>query len=548
MSRFWSVVKWILGLGAVALVVCGGAGVFLYPRIKEAIDEQQQRAKGKAVLVAAAAKGELVKVVSAPGTIKPKSEVEISARVAAKIEELPFKEGERVKAGDIVVKLDANELQASLAAAQAGLLADLAALKTAEAQFAAEEAGLIGVRASLTNARLEWERQQELHNSGDVSRADLDRAQAELDRQQSTYDARQAGIRGSKASVEASEARVKIAEAQVKRAQDNLEYTIIRSPIDGFITLLSVEVGELAVTGTMNNPGTVLMKIADLSEMIVKARIAEVDVNRVKEAQTAKVFINGFPDVTFNGVLRRVALESRSSAGDQTTFFEVEVVLQLEGQAMFAGLSANVDIETETVQGVVVPSQAVLDKRIEEMPRDIREGNSLVDQDKTFARVVYVFEDGKAKLRPVKVSGSNLTRTAITDGLAEGVQVITGPFRVLTELTHDSSVRLQDDEKKKEGEEAKSETATADGSAKKDNTSKPAAQTGTKTADAGGKAPAPAPAPAADGSASTAGAGTKQEPVKETAVTAKSKESGTSSGGSTSGTPAKGAGSGGGGA
>ncbi|HVZ93952.1 MAG TPA: efflux RND transporter periplasmic adaptor subunit [Phycisphaerales bacterium] len=466
MSRFWTVIKWVAGIGLVVLIVCGGTGVFLVPKIQRMVEEQQKAAAGKAVQVAPATTGELIRVVSAPGAIKAKSSVQISARVAAKIEKLPFKAGESVKTGDIVVQLDANDLKAALEGMKAQLLATQASLKSAEAQLASEEAAIIGVKASLDNAQIEWERQQELFKTGDVSQADLDRAKAELDRQKSSYDARLASVRGVSAGVEAAKARVQIAEADVKRAQDNLEYTVIRSPIDGAITQLNVEVGELAVTGTMNNPGTVLMKIADLSEMLVEARLAEVDVNRVKEGQKAKVFINGFPDITFNGVLRRVGLESRVQTGEATTYFEAEVVLELAGQAMFAGLSANVDIETETIHGVILPSQAVMDKRVDDLPKEVKEGNSLVDQDKTFARVVYVMEDGKAMMKPVKVAGGNLTKTAIAEGVPEGANVIVGPFRVLQELTHNTAVRLEEEKKdkeKKEGEKGDTTVAAKHG-------------------------------------------------------------------------------------
>lgn len=519
MKRFWTVMKWVLGIGAVVVLVCGGSAAFIGPKIWAAIQEQQKNAKGKAVQVEKATRGDLTRVVSAPGTIKAKSEVQISSRVAAKIEKLPFNEGDPVKAGDIVVQLDANDLRAALEGAKARLLADQAAKKTSEAQAAADEAAIIGIKASLDNAKIEWERQQELFRSGDVSQSELDRAKAELDRQQSTYDARRASLKGSQANVEAAEARIKIAEAEVKRAQDNLEYTIIRSPIDGYITQLNVKVGELAVTGTMNNPGTVLMKIADLSEMLVEARLAEVDVNRVKEGQRAKVFINGFQDLTFGGVLRRVGLESRAQAGEQTTYFKAEVLLELEGRAMFTGLSANVDIETETVNGFVVPSQAVMDKRIEDLPREIKEGNSLVNQDRTFARIVYIMENGKAMMRPVKVSASNLTKTAITEGLPEGAQVIVGPFRVLQELTHNAGVRLMDDEKdkdknKKDGEAAKGDTvAKADSKASNEaKDAKPAPKDGAAAAAADGSA---GNSTKQDAAAGTGGSETKKTDTAE---------------------------------
>lgn len=454
MGSVWKVVKWVLGIGLVLLLVCGTGAAFLYPRIKTMMEEQRLAGQGTAVITEASTRGTLVRTISAPGTVTPTNEVNISARVSAKIASLPFKEGELVKEGDVVVELDSKDLAAAVAAAEARLLAEHANYKAAESQYLAEEASMLGVKATYDKATSDWERQQELFKTGDISKADLDAFKAELDRSKSQYQSRQVNLLSVKASVEAAGARVKIAEADLAQSKENLSYGTIKSPINGHITLLNAKVGEVVVVGTMNNAGTVIMKIADMSEMLVKARLAEIDAPRVKEGQRVQVLINGFGERKFEGTLRRVGLQSKVNLADQTAYFEGEVLLLLgDEKRVLAGSTASVDIEVESIDNVVmVPSQAVIDKRVEELPKEIRE-NALVDRDKTFAQVVFVKKDGKAVLTPVKAGGRNITRTAIEQGLEEKIDVIVGPFKALQELTNGASVRLQEDEKKNMGEE-----------------------------------------------------------------------------------------------
>jgi len=445
--RIFKVIRWVVGIGLLVALIGGGIAVFVVPKISKAVAAQREKAAGPAVEVAEVARGQLIRTISAPGTVAPRTDVDISSRVSAKIAKLPFKEGDQVKAGDIVVELDAKDLQAELDAQRGRLLAEQASLKLAEAQLAGERAALIGVQAAAKKANDDLERTQQLFATGDVSKSELDAAVATRDTNQSTYEARLETLKGAEASVAAAEARVQIAQADVKRSEENLSYAIITSPIDGYITQLDAEVGEIVVVGTMNNQGTVILKIADLSEMLVEARLAEVDVSRVKEGQKVGVIINGYTGRTFNGILQRVALQSRVQTGDGTTYFEAEVLLDTEDERVYSGLTANVEIEVETFDDtLLVPSQAVVDKRVDELPREIRENNPLVNLDKTFAQVVYVFDNGKAKLLPVKTIASNLNKAALADGIDIGTQVIVGPLRTLQTLSNGDTVRLAKDD------------------------------------------------------------------------------------------------------
>ncbi|MCA9311989.1 MAG: efflux RND transporter periplasmic adaptor subunit, partial [Phycisphaerales bacterium] len=309
MRKFIQVIKWIGGIGLVLALVCGGSAVFIFPKMKELIQQQARLNQAPQVEVEQAAAGELVRTISAPGSVRPNREVKLSARVAAKIEELPYEEGEYVEAGSLVVRLDASDLRAALEAASARKLADEAGLKAAESTLISETRSLEGQRSALRNAVLDWERNQGLFETGDVSQSVLDDARTAMEQAQAAYDAREQSLESLRANVEAARARVAVAEAEVEQARENLRYTEITTPIAGFITALNAEEGELVVTGTMNNAGTVIMTIADLSEMIVEARLSEVDVTRVQPGQTVQVHINGYDD-EFAGTLKRVGLQS----------------------------------------------------------------------------------------------------------------------------------------------------------------------------------------------------------------------------------------------
>ena len=449
--------KWVLGIGFILVLVLGGLALFLGPKIAQAMEQQRESAMGTLVQTASAEKSELKRIVSAPGTVVAKEQVNITSRVSAKILEIPVEAGDDVREGEVIVRLDGKDLEAQLKAAEARLLADRAGLKSAEANLASEEASIIGTKASLDRSIADWERQQELFRSGDIPKSDLDAARAEMDRLQASYNAQQAGLRGVSANVEAARARVDVAQADVDRARENLGFATISAPMDGTITRIMMREGEV-VLGTISNAGQVILTLSDLSEMLVMTRVAEVDVARVREGQTAEVEINGYPGEVFEGTLRKLALQSQTSS-DGTSNFDAEVVLHLDGRRIYSGLTANVDIKVETLGDIlVVPSQAVLDMRVDELPKDIREGNEHVDRGRTFCQVVYTMHDGEAKVRPVSVAASNLQNTALTAGIDAGETVIVGPYRALQGLKDGAKVRLEEDEEGAEdageGEEA----------------------------------------------------------------------------------------------
>ena len=233
------------------------------------------------------------------------------------------------------------------------------------------------------------------------------------------------------------------ADAAIAQANEALSYTTITSPIDGVITLINAEVGEVVMTGTMNNPGTVILQVADLSQMLVVAQVDEADIGELAVGQTAKVSIRAFGDIDFTGIVDTIALTHRLS-NNGTKYFRTEILLDNSPDVtkLYSGLTADVDIRTRTHKDVLkVPSQAVVAREIDLLPLEIRENSPELDKSKTHAIVVYRYIDGKAVVTPVKIGPSDLTHTIITAGISEEDEIIVGPFKVLDTLKHDQKLK-----------------------------------------------------------------------------------------------------------
>ncbi|MEL7472195.1 MAG: efflux RND transporter periplasmic adaptor subunit [Planctomycetota bacterium] len=408
--------RWIFGIlfGLVLLVVGGSVVVMGSPlgdRLRQGMEPQDNSTE---VTFAIAERGNLSRTVAAPGAIEPLRVVEVSAEVSARVVELPFREGDEVGAGEVIVRLDSRDLEANLTSARAGLIS--------------EEARLDGAKADFLRTRADFGRVTELYDTRDVSKSDLDLSEAEF--------------LGAQSRLKQAEQSIEIAKANIARAETDLDNAIITTPMAGTVTKLNAEVGETVVVGTLNNAGSIIMEIADLSTMLCTAQVDQTNIAMVEPGQRAIIYVNAYEDREFEGVVERVALKM-DRASDGVGFFQTEIVVELsEGDLLYTGLSATADILVETFEDmIVVPSQAVLDRRVEDLPKDVRESSEHVDAEKTFARVVYLEKDGKAIATPVRVGASDLTRTVIEAGLEEGDRVVAGPYRVLVDIKHDRSIR-----------------------------------------------------------------------------------------------------------
>ncbi|MCK4282680.1 MAG: efflux RND transporter periplasmic adaptor subunit [Candidatus Brocadiae bacterium] len=440
-------------------------GIWLWVRAK------REAADPTLVCVQKPERGDLTEVVSARAEVEPKTSVDISARVSARTEALPYEEGDRVTKGDpdaeppiepsVLVQLDATDLDAALRSVEALRAARAAHIEVEKARIAGQRAQIEGLGASLLEAQRNLGRQKELHESGDVSQATFDLAQCRAQELEAQLSSAMHSLKASETNLVVLRHNLEAADAEIERARDRLTYTTITSPIDGVVTKVVAEVGETVIPGTMNNPGTVIMQVADLSRMLLVAQVDETDIGRVEVGQRATAKIHANPDEEFEGVVDSIALTHDFGWGG-VKYYKTEILLKLEGRRVYSGSTADVDIETRYHKDVLrVPSQAVLERLVDELPRGVRENNPNVDKSKTYATVVYCFADGEAVVAPVKIGPSDETHTLIHSGIAEDDLIITGPYKVLEGIKHQQKVKEEPEEEEAEsgGEEEAPEQA-----------------------------------------------------------------------------------------
>lgn len=407
---------------AVVLCLVGGAVAFMM---------RSDGSNATEVRMTEVKSGVLVESVSAPGVVEPKSKVDVSAEVSARILELPAREGARVKKGDVLVRMDGRDLQAALAGAEARRDGERFRLE-------AERSRIQGAKQNQENVRAILARTQALHDTGDVSRQQLDDAIARARDIESQVQAAEKTIAQLERSLAASEATIEQSREAVRR-------TVIMSPIDGLVTYLKAEVGELAVVGIMNSPGTLIMTVADLGAMHLNAKVAETDIARVAVGQDAKIYVNAYKDDPFDGKVSEIALQ-RTVEKDGTGSFKVLVNLDLKGRQIFSGLTGNVDIDIARQEGLMVPSQAVVERPVNDLPESVK-SSPLVQKNRRVTTVVFRVVDGKAVVTPVVTGPSNLTDTLIKEGLTAGDTIITGPYRSLEKLKDGEAVEREDPSK-----------------------------------------------------------------------------------------------------
>jgi HlyD family secretion protein len=446
--------KLLLMLGVGLVVIVGGVAA-VGMKMRSALSSTSLATP---VRVEAASDGDLVEIISAPGEIQPRTKVSVSARVSASILELPYKEGDAVTKGDpaskktpsLLVRLDARDLEAALRSATARKDAQEAGIAVDQQHIASSNAQIIAARANLDDAERDLKRQLGLLDTKDVSQSLVDTAQTKVDGLRAQLDASKFTLLADKENLTVMRHQLDAAAADIEKAKGDLSYTVITSPIDGVVTRLKAEVGEMVVPGIQSSPGTTIMEVSDLSQMLMVARVDESSVAQVKKDQRATIRIQGFPDKTFEGTVESVALSradetstsARSAAQDGGRYFEAKIRLDIKGLRIPTGLSADADIETRRQTGIRVPSQSVLGRAMDTLSPEAR-AKPEADSAKSIATVVFRHVNGKAVLTPVTVGPSDETHTLVKSGLKEGDQVIAGPYKVLETLTDGQDVKAE---------------------------------------------------------------------------------------------------------
>jgi HlyD family secretion protein len=414
----------------------------------------------------------VTQVVTASGKVQPEIEVKISPDVPGEIIALPVREGDRVTKGMLLVSIKPDFYIAQADQAKASVLQ--------------AKAGAAQRRADLLNAELEEKRQRKLYEARAISESDYLTAKTRYET--------------SKAGFESAQYSVQIAEARLDESEDQLSKTNIYSPMDGTVSILNVELGE-RVVGTSQFTGTEMLRIAELERMELEVDVNENDVVNVVLGDSASIEVDAYPERTFRGVVTEIANSARiqgAGSQEQVTNFPVKIrildrhnteftgtgtrdvvannevpVESSETPSFRPGMSGTVDIFTKTLNSAIsIPIQAVTvrdfnklrKERIAKERRENRRAGAKTDADslasgddenvideEDLRRVVFLMEDGIAKMVEVETGISDDTHIVVTSGVSEGETVITGPYRAVSRtLKPDDKVKKREEKKERD--------------------------------------------------------------------------------------------------
>ncbi|MFQ5489480.1 MAG: efflux RND transporter periplasmic adaptor subunit [Phycisphaerae bacterium] len=403
----------------------------------------------------------IIRTVQAPGDLEAVLEVDIGSEIPAKIEEMPVEEGDAVEAGDLLCRLNDDAYRALV--------------ESGEAVVARLQASIRDAEADLTKVRRDVARQEHLAQMNATSDTELADYRTRLVKAQ--------------ARVEERSQSLAEAQARLRNAREDLAKTVITSPIDGVVSKIQAEAGEVVVTGTMNNPGTVIMVVTDLSQMQVRARVDETDVPSVEPGQRADIFLPSEPDHPIPGRVLRVATSGNKPDGRDVVTFETLILVESDHSAVKPGMTTNVEIQVDRKENALtVPLQAVVHRKRKDLPPELieqfdarrQELGTVVSESKAqYLKVIFCKDGDKAQPCLVRTGIADQRNVELLEGIAHDSAVIIGPYRSLDQLKDGTLVKLQEDEPKTAGEaDDVSKLADGDGDVKPDDTPDPAKSAG----------------------------------------------------------------------
>lgn len=402
------------------VLVFGGIAVLVVALL--AISAAARRDRATPVRIDTVARRNLVATVTASGQIYPKTSVDISSDITGRIIDIRVREGDFVKRGDLVLRIDPSEYEAAVAQAEAAL--------------ASAEAAAIQARANRDQALRVFDRSRTLkaQNPNLVSDEQLEQAQTQYE--------------VAEAVAKSAEYQVEQARASLRRAREQLAKTVLRAPMSGEVTRLAVEVGEVAVPGTFSRETGLLMTIADLSEILVKVRVDETDVVRLHLGDSTEVTIDAFPDTTFTGHVTKIsrsatlaAAAATAGATTQAVDYDVEITLDDPPADVRPDLSATARIVTATRDGALsIPIIALTVREHTPMSTEFAPQDT-AGRSKKDVEGVFVVRNGVAQFRPVKVGIAGEEYFEVLEGLAEGDSIVAGPYQTVRDLKDSTAVK-----------------------------------------------------------------------------------------------------------
>lgn len=376
--------------------------------------------KGVKVYAEPVSTRDVSQIVKASGELQPRIQVNISAHVIGKIQKLFVEEGDSIQRGQPFLRLE----QEAFIAQRDQFAAQLASARTNVRQ----------AEISLTDARLKLERARRLQTEGIATREQLEAAQlAENSSQLRLEEARQT---------------VQQMQAGLVKTQDDLSKTTVYAPLTGRVIALNAKEGEVVVSGTMNNPESVIVTIADMADILAEVDVDETEIVNVQVGQEAVLKVDALPGREYQGRVVEIGSSGYNRAAQpDVTFFKVKVLLEQPGPELRAKMSVRAEIKTAAHEKALsVPIQAVVERE----PAGAAKSPSWKAEE---VNVVFVVENGKAVQRPVETGLSDETHVELTTGIKAGQQVITGPYRVLRDLKNGDVVQITqatDEEKERD--------------------------------------------------------------------------------------------------
>jgi len=454
-----------VAIGAVVVAVAGG--IVLY---------SVKQANKDVVTVQTAKVGQehLTTIVTASGQITPKTYSNLLAQGYGQITDILAKEGEQVKRGDILLRIDSIQPAADAQAGAAGIDSAAAALQSAQASCVMAQSDEKNQEANLENNRISWERGQTLYKEGLIPKQDYDTRKALYDGSAAAVASAQAKIPQCRAQVEQARHLMEQYKAQQIHTTDVLNKTTYRAPIDGIVSYIGARKGENMVPGIQNSSGSYLMTISDMSVVTSEVMVDETDIINIRNGQVATITIDALPGQSFSGkvtevgnqaVLRSSGLAStQSTTGSQEAKdFKVVVTLDKPPVGLRPGLSSTAKIVTAEKDSVLaIPIQALAvrsRKQLEDAAKQAaaKQGGSTssvalaaakpaepnsTDAKKDDIQGVFVIRNGKAIFVAVQTGISGITDIEITNGLQKGDEIVTGSYKALRTLRPDTPVKI----------------------------------------------------------------------------------------------------------
>jgi HlyD family secretion protein len=461
--------KWKVAIG-VGVAAIAASAVYANYKIKQGAIV--------AVTTAPAVRQDLQSIVTASGEIKPRNYINIgsNANAPSRITEILVAEGQRVKKGQLLARLESVQPEAqvaaqraSLASAEADSAASEAAIRVADENIKSAQASVDRAKADLERTRLDFERAKQLFEEKLIARS-------EFDLRKTAFDANVAALRESEARVgqlraaraqqaaqlSASQRRIAVAQANLRSASDVLQRTMATSPIDGVVTNLPVRVGETVVPGIQNSAASLIMTIADMSIITAEVKVDETDIVNVTLDQKVEVSIDAIPNRKFFGkvieigntaILRSTGLAASQSAisSQEAKDFKVVVALDNPPDEIRPGLSCTARVTTATRNKVLtIPIQALTvrqkgdlepEKKGEKTPPPTNP--AAIKAAKEEIQGVFIVKNGQAEFKKVETGITGATDIEVLSGLSEGEAIITGSYKVIRTLRNEAKVKIE---------------------------------------------------------------------------------------------------------